>query len=50
MKKNLISIIIAFVLCFSVNAISQTCQWAERIGGTGNDHAYSITNDANGNM
>ncbi len=50
MKKNLISLIIAFVLCFSVNAFSQTCQWAERISGTGNDGAKSSVIDNVGNI
>ncbi len=49
MKKNLISLIIVFVLCFSANAFSQTCQWAESI--TNNVYSGSSTTvNSNGDI
>jgi hypothetical protein len=50
MKKNLISLIIAFVLCFSVNAFSQTCQWAEKIDGTLGVYIHGMVAKNNGDI
>ena len=48
MKK--IFIIAIFMLLSAITLFSQTCEWAEKIGGNGFDEIHCIVTDNNGNI